>query len=203
MARKLSRREIGLIAALVLAAVLYLRYGGLGSSPGPSSAPPVDAKQAAAMADPPVVHMNLLAAAEVPYDVDGRDLFKYSKRPPTAEELAAERERLRRLAEQEKAANAARQKAMEQRAAQQAAAPPPRPVEPQPPRVPFKYLGYFGPKDDKIAVFEDNKEIVLARAGDVLRDQFKLVEIEYESAVIGYTKPEFANKTQKLTMSRR
>ena len=70
-----------------------------------------------------------------------------------------------------------------QRAAQAAAATPPRP---HPPAIDFRYLGSFGPKERKIAVFSDQNEIYNARQGDVIKERFLVVSIGYESADIGF-----------------
>jgi hypothetical protein len=137
------------------------------------------------------------------YDRNGRDLFQYSKRPPTAEELEAER--LRReaaLRAQEEAARKRRQAdaARAEAAANRPPPPPPRPVEKQPPRIPFQYIGYLGPKDDRIAVFQEGEDLLLAKRGEALQDLFTVVDIRYESVVMGFTDPEFESRTRELPM---
>ena len=59
------------------------------------------------------------------------------------------------------------------------------------------------PKDAKIGVFEEGKDIVIARVGETVRGQFKLVELKHDAAIIGYTKTEFRDRTKELPMKRR
>lgn len=109
----------------------------------------------------------------------GRDPFRYYQPPPprppepTPEELAAQEE-ARRRAEAARAAAAA------------AAAEAARNAPPQPPEFLLAFLGSFGPKDKKIAVFADDQEIYNALVGDVIQDRFVVVQIGYESVDIGY-----------------
>ena len=81
--------------------------------------------------------------------------------------------------------------------------PPPPPVEPTPPAIPFQYIGLLGPKEQKIGVFEEGKDIVIARVGETVRGQFKLVELKHDAAIIGYVRKEFQNRTKELPMKRR
>ena len=91
---KVSKREIVLALILVAAGIWYVWYltgsGMAGSAAGAAG----DALAAFDADDAPRVRMDLLAGVAEPYDQNGRDLFKYSKRPPTAAELEAERRRL-------------------------------------------------------------------------------------------------------------
>jgi hypothetical protein len=66
--------------------------------------------------------------------------------------------------------------------------PPPPPPPPQPPQIPFQFVGYFGAPGDRTGVFTGAGEPgpKLAKKGDVLMAQFKIVEIGYESAEIGF-----------------
>ena len=57
---------------------------------------------------------------------------------------------------------------------------------PRPPAIEFVYLGSFGLPGREIAVFSDGKEILNAFAGDVLRQEFVVRSIGYESADIGF-----------------
>ena len=63
---------------------------------------------------------------------------------------------------------------------------PPAPPKPRPPAVEFVFLGSFGVPGSEIAVFTDGKEILNAFAGDVLRREFVVRSIGYESADIGF-----------------
>jgi hypothetical protein len=201
--RKLTRRESILLGAVALAAIAYLSYVSERAMSS-RSAELAGAEVGDLLADTaPVVPMGLLASAVDDYDRAGRDLFKYSKRPPTAEELEAER--LRRLAALKAQEEAARKRRQADEARQEAAAnrpppPPSRPVEKQPPRIPFQYIGYLGPKNDRIAVFQEGEDLLLARRGEPLQDLFTVVDIRYESVVMGFTDPEFESRTRELPM---
>lgn len=69
--------------------------------------------------------------------------------------------------------------------------PPPRPrprpqpaapSTPQPPPVDVVYLGSFGPDRGRIAVFTDGSDLYNARIGDVVKTDFVVEAIGYESA---------------------
>ena len=201
--RKLTRRESMLLGGVAIAAIAYLAYVSERAMSS-RSAELAGADVGELLADTaPVVPMGLLASAVEDYDRNGRDLFKYSKRPPTAEELEAER--LRRLAALKAQEEAARKRREADEARQEAAAnrpppPPPRPAEKQPPRIPFQYIGYLGPKDDRIAVFQEGQDLLLAKRGEPLQDLFTVVDIRYESVVMGFTDPEFESRTRELPM---
>ncbi len=69
--------------------------------------------------------------------------------------------------------------------------PPPdlegqRPPEPQPPKIPYTYLGSLGSKTRRIAVFSDGQDIVNVLTGDVLEGEFRVAEIGYESVTIEF-----------------
>jgi len=201
--RKLTRRETVLLSAVALAALIYLGYVSERTMSS-RSAELIGAEIGELLADTaPVVPMDLLAHGGEDYDRNGRDLFKYSKRPPTAEELEAER--LRREAELRARREAEERRRAAAEAAREAAAnrpppPPPTPAEKQPPRIPFQYIGYLGPKNDRIAVFQEGEELLLARTGEPLQDLFRVVDIRYESVVMGFTDPEFESRTRELPM---
>lgn len=80
--------------------------------------------------------------------------------------------------------------------------PPPPPAAPRPPQPAFKYLGHLGPKDDQIAVFESGENMVLARTGDTVEGQFKVLNFKYEVVVLGYTDDRFRDQTTELTIRR-
>ena len=201
--RKLTRRETVLLSAVGLGAIVYLAYVSERAMSS-RSAELAGTEVGELLADTaPVVPMDLLASVVDDYDRHGRDLFKYSKRPPTAEELEAER--LRReaaLRAQQEAAEKRRQASVAQaEAAANRPPPPPRtPAEKQPPRIPFQYIGYLGPKNDRIAVFQEGEDLLLARRGEPLQDLFTVVDIRYESVVMGFTDPEFERRTRELPM---
>ena len=205
MARKLTTREYVLVFVLVVVGAVVLYWNLQDQERGGGQALDEEKKDSA-LADAPVVMLALLTKPPEQYDPHGRDLFKYADRPLTAEELEARRraeeERQRRLreeAERRRQMQGNRAKAQER---QKQAKAPPRPTGPVPPRAAFAYLGYLGPKDDKIAVFERGQKVLLARAGEVVEEQFVVKEINYEVVVLGYTKEQFKNRTTELNMKR-
>jgi hypothetical protein len=118
------------------------------------------------------VALDLTALEREPRDLTfGRDPFRYGPAPPpppppppTREELERRRreeeERLARLAEERRLA-----------------------AIPKPPPVTLTYLGSFGPKSRRIAVFADEsgENLYNARTGEVLEGKFIVDRIGYES----------------------
>jgi hypothetical protein len=155
-----------------------------------------------------------LTATRPAYDPSGRNLFNYGVIPPppprvpTPEEAAA-------IARAQKEAQEAREKALadqaeqqkrlaelvQQQAIERANAPPPPPPKPQPPAINYKFIGYIGPPDRKLAVLHDGADLVFARQGDVLGKNFRILEIGYESIKFGYTDAQFKGEYQTLPMS--
>ena len=204
--RRLTRREIILISAVLAAGLIYLwMYSNREMSA--SDAALGDDADGQRLADTaPDVPIHLVAQVIDDYDRHGRDLFQYSKPPMTQDEI----DRLRRQREAEEARRRAAEEARKQRqqeAAKNRKPPPPRPTRqtepqgPQPPRIPFHYIGYLGPSYNRIAVFQEGEELHLARKGEELGEQFKVVDIRYESVVMGYTDPEFETRTRELPMT--
>jgi hypothetical protein len=74
------------------------------------------------------------------------------------------------------------------------------PPDPPPPVPGFIFLGYIGPKQDKIAVFEEGQEIVLARVGEVVQNRFRVVEFKFQTVVLGYEEDRYKGKTTELRM---
>ncbi|HEY2796305.1 MAG TPA: hypothetical protein VGK26_00320 [Thermoanaerobaculia bacterium] len=64
-------------------------------------------------------------------------------------------------------------------------APGPTPT-PKPPEITFKFVGTFGPKGHPIAVIQEGDKVYNVRAGDVLFDKFVLRSVGYESIDIGF-----------------
>jgi hypothetical protein len=208
MARKLTRREMGLLGAAAIAlAVWVVRPGGDGSLP-PLPGKEGSTKPGAGVGDAPLVQLALLKAEKEAYDPAGRDLFQYSQRPPSAAEIArmraeaAEAERLRKEAE-ERARLLAQQQAEEARLRAEALAKnPPPPPKPRPPALSAKYLGCMGPRSNRIAFFERDKELIMAKEGEAFLKDFKVVKIGYETVTIGFTAPQFKDEIQEIPMSR-
>lgn len=187
MALKLSGREYFLLGVLIVAAafVLFWRDGG------PLSSRREEGRaRTAQLGDAPLVHWARLVAEPEAYDAGGRNLFQYHTPKPV------------RPAPQPVQRPVARK------------APPPRPTQQRvvtptttrrtarPPTVSFKYLGFLGPKDDKIAVFEKGQDLELVRLGEIVQEEFRLVDFKYEGVVIGYVDERFADQTTELRMSR-
>jgi hypothetical protein len=208
MARTLQKRELILLGLLsAVAVVVWMTQGG---EEPPASAAAAAAAKEAARRSAPVIRMDLLTHVEPTSDGGMRDLFKFERRPPSPAEVRrqeAERRRLEKEAEEARkraeAEAADRAKKAAEAAAIAATLPPPPPPPPSPPAIPFQYIGLIGPKDAKIGVFEEGKDIVIARVGETVRDQFKLVELKHDAAIIGYTRKEFRDRTKELPMKRR
>jgi len=205
MARRLSGREAGLMIVLGAAAVVYLWYSSRredSSAAGPLAGGGKPVARAEERA--PVVRMDLLARQAAQYDPQGRDLFKYSVRPPTAEELRQQREaaeRQRKLLEMEAQAREEAARREREAAALQAVELAKNPPRPQPPVIALKYVGYLGPKNDKIAVFADGDDVIVAKRGETVKGQFTVVEIKVESVIMGYTRPELRDMTRELPLA--
>lgn len=210
MARKLSVREGTLLVALAVAGVGYL---WLSSRPEEGKHAAVARRGGASKAKakgegsrPPTVRVDLLAARAEAYDANGRDLFKYSQRPPSAEEVRRSREEAARRQKEMEEANqraalaAARWQQEEKERVKEAVLHPQPPPPPAPPPIDLRYLGYLGPKDDRIAVFEDGKNLLVARKGEVVKDQFRVVEVKWETVVLGFVRAEFKGQTRELAM---
>ena len=210
MARSLSKREkrLLLILTVVVVPVLWGMWGGSGRGPGPVASGAQHGRRARADVAPRVA-MDLLERPVEPFDARARDLFKYSQRPPSAAEVrrmreeaarqAREAERLRK-AEEERLRLLAEQQARD--AVERAKLPPPPPPPPRPPSITFRYIGYIGPKNSKIACFRDGENTLLAGVGETVQQHFKVVAINYDSVTMGYTKQEFKGQTQELPLAR-
>ncbi len=84
---------------------------------------------------------------------------------------------------------------------------PVEPPRPTPPPVNFKFLGYLGPQQALIGVFNvttpDGDVIVLAGEGEVVAEKFKVHRIGYEEVEIGYVHEPFTNERKVLPMGGR
>ena len=181
--RKLSTREYVLVVLLGIVAVFlfyYNRDARLGGRESDSLS-----GEDLNFGTPPLVRLDRLAGQLDGYDSDGRNLFKYYTPPPPARKPV------------ERPTPAA---TVERKPPPVIKRPPQRPVDtgPKPPAIGFTYLGYLGPKDTKIAVFEDGDNVMLARAGDVVKDHFRVVEFGFEAVVMGYVDERFKDQTSEL-----
>lgn len=187
--RKPTPRETFYLVVLGAVLVGWMFMGD--SSPFGSTT--VKQEEAKPIGDAPVVHIERLALAVPTYDTQGRNLFKYGPPPaqprppappPPTPTPTPPRPRV------------------EQQPRDTPPPPPPGPRTPRPPEPSFKYLGHLGPKADQIAVFEAGENMVLARAGDTVENQFKVVAFKYETVVLGYTDERFKDQTTELTIRR-
>ncbi len=210
MARRPTSREIVLAAFLLVIAVGYLWYrSGSSTARDVLLAADENAKKEAQPPPAPVVRTDLLAMRAAGYETHGRDLFQYAARPPSVEEVqrmkeeAARRKREAEEAAKRAAEEAARRQKEQEEIAKEMAIHPPPPPPPTPPAISFRYLGYLGPKEAKIAVFENGNEMLLARKGEVVAKEFKVVDIKYDTIVMGFVRPEFEGQTRELAMMRK
>ena len=210
MARTPTRREAFLIAGLGVAAVFWLWRSWSPDAPhaGAVAARHAEAKRDLAIGKVPVVHMELLDKAVVRYDPAGRDLFKYGVRPPSWAQVkqmraaAAAAEKAQREAESRSRLEALqRQKAEAERQEYLAAHPPP-PPPPQPPPILFRFLGFVGPPTGRIAAFEENDTTFVATKGEIVKKEFRIDEIKYESVVVSYVDPRFKGQVRELPLMR-
>lgn len=133
--------------------------------------------------EPPTIKLNLLDEnlKEKVFSI-GRNIFRYgAPKPPDVPQFANQninRENLRtppKVISEPLISN-----------------PPTSPVQPdrppkrEPPSFTYKYLGFFGPPDKKLAVFSDGRDIIDAFEGETLSDKFILKNIGFESVTIGF-----------------
>ncbi len=65
--------------------------------------------------------------------------------------------------------------------------PGPRvPPEPQPPPLPYELVGIFGPRDRRIAVLSEGREIQNVMVGEVLRNAFVVRDIGYQTVEFSF-----------------
>jgi hypothetical protein len=180
---KLSRKECVLLGVLAIS-VVALWFSR--DSERPDRSDVVDSIEVMQLGDPPAVRMELLAVATAPYDRKGRNLFEYREprhRPRPAE--VPTRSPVVRPPEP-------------MPPTETTTAPPSQPARPRPT---FDYIGYFGPKDDLIAVFLRGAEMFLARIGDVVDGSFELLEFRYDTVLLGYVGEPYKGERVRLRAS--
>jgi len=128
----------------------------------------------------PALSLEALSPAEAPAEETPRNLFAFEEDPAVvaerkrqAEEAAARAEEARKKAEEER----------KKREEELRLNPPP----PQPPPITFHFVGYFGRPEARLGVFAGPSGTVLAEKGDSIFGTYKVVDIGYESAEIGFT----------------
>ena len=181
MSRKLSSREKVMIGLLAVAAVVFYRWQGGGIGFGDATAD-ADA-EVPNFPEPPVVRMDLLARGTAGLDAAGRNLFDYYTPPPKPKPKPKPKPVVRQVVEK------------------RLPPPPPPPRREVLPQPRFHYLGYFGPKDAKIAAFGDGDAVFIARAGDVVPDtKFRLKEFRYQAVQLEYLDEKFKGRTTELQL---
>jgi hypothetical protein len=133
----------------------------------------------------PVVRMDLLARAAEGFEAGGRNLFDYYTPPPPPRPKPKPKP--------------PPPKPKPRRTPPQPPPPPPTAVVKAPPPE-FHYLGYLGPKEEKIAVFDGGDGVMLARIGDVIEDEFRLVEFSHDSVTMAYTDQQWKGMTTELKL---
>ncbi|MGH9869878.1 MAG: hypothetical protein ACREAA_17165 [Candidatus Polarisedimenticolia bacterium] len=227
-----TRRQASLLGVLVVLVVVYLRFGtGLGTREavaGPADVPAIDVVAVMnSIKDVSTINPWLVLDPNQRIDSEAdRNLFQYGHRkpppppPPTPAELEAQRKateaalaaeeiRLReqkRIEEEQRVQADALAEQQRQEAArlaeQQAKLPPPPPPKPVAPAVNFKLMGMLGSSDRKLGVFLEGDKVMMARQGEVLMGQFKVLSIGPEYALIGYVDPNHKDETRKLHLGR-
>ena len=214
---KTKRKELILGMLLVAIAVAWwhnLGSGGDAAGPaGPAGLGPV-ARVKLDDIKLPGVNWAALSAPRPAYDPSGRNIFTWGVIPvPTPPPLtAAEKAAIEKARQDSEAARLAAEK-LAREAAEKAAAdaeaqrvaqanlPPPPPPKPLPPPINYKFIGYVGPSENKIAILHDGSDILFVRQGEKVGGQFKILEIGYESIKFGYVDPKFKGETTTLPMS--
>jgi hypothetical protein len=217
-----KRKELilGVLIVLLGAAMWHTWFGGEGSPMrlGGPSLPPRGARPELATLKLFPIDWASLSTPRPSYDPNGRNIFQFGVIPPPpppvlskAEQEAikkaqdaaiAERLKQEQLMRDQQAALAAQQlKAAEKAAEIVKNTPPPPPPKPQPPSIPYKFIGYIGPADNKVAVLHDGTDILMVRRGEELPHGIKVLEIGYESIKFGFTDPQFKDESRTLPMS--
>jgi hypothetical protein len=223
---KKHRREVVLGSVLVgvIAVFFYFREGSGEGGIAPEQAvlatdPPQSVSRAIGQLSSvklPSVLLERLQEARAPYDPTQRNIFRYGNippPPPTKEELARIEEARKQAEEARLAAIKAEQaQVLAQQQAQAAQPPidpatglpvgekPPPPPRPTPPAITLRYSGVLGSAASRMAVLYSGEDVILARTGDIVERQFKVLDIGYDWVKIGYVDPQFADDYQKLRM---
>ena len=69
---------------------------------------------------------------------------------------------------------------------------------PPPPEIDVKFIGMVGASEDKIAIFLDGNEFLLAKVGETIKEHFRVEEIGYDTLRMGYTDPQFEDEHRVL-----
>ena len=216
-----KRKELLLGLMLVLLAAAVWRSlagggGGAGAVGEPSGGGRTARPDLATLRLYPV-EWEALERPRASYDPNGRNIFQFGVIPPppppvlTPAEQAAikkaqeaarlEQERQQALLKQQQEEAAKKAEEERERIAKLPPPPPPPPPKPQPPAVNYKFIGYFGPADHKIAVLHDGTDLVFVKEGENLPKGIRVLEIGYESIKFGFADPQFKDESRTLPMS--
>lgn len=216
-----KRREVMLGLMLVLLTVaLWKNLGGLsgGGGAGDAGVPGRGARPELGGLKLYAIDWAALDAPRPAYDPNGRNIFQFGVLPPppppvlspaeqeairkAQKQAAEERERQQELMRQQQEEQARRnQEQAEATRIAQANTPPPPPPKPQPPPITYKFIGYIGPMNAKVAVLYDGAETLFVRQGEELPKGIKVLDIGYESIKFGFTDPQFKDESRTLPMS--
>lgn len=219
MLTMLKERQKEILLGVILVAIAFVLWQNLGGGEGTAGgAAPSGGGARVDLAGLekilPKVDWAALSAPRPAYDPSGRNIFQFGVIvPPPPPPLTAQEKAAIKAAQDAAAAELARQQELlrqqqetaaaqaQAQAAIQANLPPPPPPKPQPPAINYKFIGYVGPSESKIAVLHDGTDLIFVRQGEKIGGQFKILEIGYESIKFGYTDPRFKGETTTLPMS--
>lgn len=112
--------------------------------------------------------------------LSGRNLFAFEEDPAVVAQRRQQQEEAAKKAEEMAKKSLEARKQQEDYVRQH---PPP----PQPPAIPFTFVGYMGPPEHRIGVFSSGGQgVFLAKVGDTVQEKFRIVDIGYESAEVGF-----------------
>ena len=72
------------------------------------------------------------------------------------------------------------------------------PAAPPPPEIEMKFAGYARWDDKAIAVFLDDKDLIIGKEGDIINDIYIIKKISYESIVMGYV--DYEEQTREIPL---
>ena len=184
MRRQLTKREKVMLGLLAVAGILSYR---MLSEEGVIAPGEAGAEQAVLeLGQPPQVRMDLLRQEAAAFDSGGRNLFAYYIPPAPPPTYTPPPQVLPTPPPPPTVGPPP---------------PPPPPPQPQAPQPAFNYLGYLGPKDARIAVFDGGEKPVYARVGDVVEKQYRVLEFKFDSVILGYTDSQWQGRTTELKLA--
>jgi hypothetical protein len=133
------------------------------------------------LGDPPIVRVDLLDSRTAAYDQDGRNLFAYHQpaKPAQSVKISKPLETSPTLTSLQPTSHT-------------------QPVLSTRPGPAFGYIGFLGPKDDLLAVFDRGADVFVAQLGDVVDGSFELLAFQYEAVLLGYVGGKHKGETVRL-----